>query len=54
MTFRIYYYAGTYEGERTVQAENGEHAVAIVRAWVRRQMSLTLYADGYKILEVTA
>ena len=52
MTFRIKYYAGTYSGTRDVQADDAEHAIAQVRAWVRRTMTLAMYADGYKVESV--
>jgi len=50
MTFCVKYYAGTYGGVRTVEAEDADEAIAIVRAWVRREMTLSMYADGYEVI----
>ena len=50
MTYTIAYYAGTYEGRRSVEADDGDDAIAQVRAWVRRTMTLPTYADGYRIV----
>lgn len=52
MTYTVKYYAGTYEGTRTVEAEDGNEAIAKVKAWVRKQMTLPMYSDGYKIVSV--
>ena len=49
-TFTISYYAAAYKGERTVEAEDSEHAIAKVRAMIRREMTLSMYADGYKVV----
>lgn len=51
MTYTIAYYAGPYEGRRTVEADDVEQAIAIVRAWVRRRMSMPMYADGYRVVQ---
>lgn len=53
MNYTVRYYAGTYEGERTVRAEDSEQAIAKVRAWVRKQMALPMYADSYKVVRTT-
>lgn len=50
MTYTVKYQAGTYSGTRTVTAEDGEEAIAKVRAWVRREMTLPMYSDSYKII----
>lgn len=49
--YTVRYQAGTYSGERVVWAEDDEHAIAKVRAQVRREMSLPMYADSYRIVE---
>jgi hypothetical protein len=49
-TYTIEYYAATYKGKRTVKAEDPEEAIAKVRAYVRKQMTLPMYSDGYKVL----
>lgn len=50
-TFTVKYYAGTYKGTKTVQADDDEHAIAKVRAWVRGQMTEPMYADGYQVID---
>ncbi len=50
--FRVDYYAGTYEGHRVVGAEDAAEAEAKVRASVRREMTLPMYADGYSAKEI--
>lgn len=51
MLFRVKYYAATYQGTRTVNADDEEQAIAIVKKWVRKEMILPMYSDGYKIIE---
>ena len=51
MTYKVKYYAGTYSGIRTVNAEDGEDAINQVKAWVRKQMTSPMYSDGYKIVD---
>ncbi len=51
MQITIEYYAGPYSGRRTVEAEDGDRAIELVRAWVGRTMSLPMYAEGYKVAE---
>lgn len=53
MQYIVHYYAGTYSGQRTVTAESEDEAIAKVRDFVRRTMSLPMYADGYKIVSST-
>lgn len=50
MTFTVKYYAGAYSGTKTVTADDSEEAIAKVRAWVRKQMTEPMYADGYKVI----
>ena len=47
--YTVRFYAGPYSGRRTVDAEDEDHAIAIVRQRVRREMTLPMYADGYSI-----
>jgi len=49
-TYTVKYYAGPYSGTRTVTAEDPQEAIDQVRGWVRREMTLPMYADGYKIV----
>jgi hypothetical protein len=49
--YRVVYRAGTYEGKREVFAEDGDHAIAKVRAWVRKNMMLPMYSESYRIEE---
>ena len=48
--FTVEYYAGSYKGRRTVEAEDTEQAKDAVRAWVHRSMTLPMYAEGYKVV----
>lgn len=50
MTFTVYYVAGPYSGMRDVSAEDEEQAIAIVRSRIRREMSLTMYAESYRVI----
>lgn len=49
--FKVKYYAGPYSGTRSVNAEDEEDAIAKVRAQIRRDMTLPMYSDGYKIID---
>lgn len=49
--YTVRYQAATYTGTMTVTAENSEHAIAIVRSRVRKQMSLPMYYEHYEIAE---
>lgn len=49
--YSVRYYAGPYGGTRTVRAEDSEDAIRQVRAWVRKVMTLSQYADGYRVLD---
>ena len=50
MQFTVKYQAGTYSGTRTVSAEDEEEAIAKVRRMVRREMTLPMYSDSYKVI----
>jgi hypothetical protein len=50
MTYTVKYQAGTYSGTRTVQADDEKHAIAKVRAEIRKNMTLSMYSDSYKVL----
>lgn len=39
MNYRVRYYAGPHAGSIEVNAENEEHALALVRAQVRRELT---------------
>jgi len=49
-TYKVKYQAGPYSGTREVQAEDAEQAIAIVRARIRKEMTLPMYSDSYKII----
>lgn len=49
-TYKVRYYAGPYSGTRVVEASDEYEAIAIVKAKIRREMTLPMYADGYKII----
>ena len=48
MYWRVSYVAGSYSGARVVRAEDEAEAISKVRAWVRKEMSLPMYAESYK------
>ena len=50
MTYRVEYWLATYHGFREVNAEDAEIAVAKVKGWARRQMSLPMYYESYKVV----
>jgi hypothetical protein len=50
MTYTVKYHAGSYSGTRTVNADDEEHAIAKVRAMIRKDMSLSMYSDSYKVI----
>lgn len=50
MVFTVRYQAGPYSGERTVNAEDEEQALAIVRARIRKEMSLSMYSESYRVV----
>lgn len=53
MSERLYtvrYVAGPYSGTRDVYAESEEQAIAMVRAKIRREMTLPMYSDSYRVV----
>lgn len=48
--FTIKYQAGTYSGTRQVNAADEEEAIAKVRAKIRREMTLPMYSDSYRVI----
>lgn len=48
--YTVKYHAGTYEGTRTVNAEDSEEAIQKVRSWVRGEMTLPMYSQSFKIV----
>lgn len=50
-TFKVKYQAGTYSGTRTVSAEDEDEAIAKVRARIRKEMTLPMYSDSYRVIE---
>jgi hypothetical protein len=49
--FKVKYYAGPYSGTRSVNAEDEDQAIAIVKHQIRKDMSLPMYSDGYRIID---
>lgn len=49
-TYKVKYQASTYSGVREVLASDEESAIAKVRSMIRKQMTLPMYSDSYKIL----
>jgi hypothetical protein len=50
LTYTVRYVAGPYSGTRTVSAEDEEQAVSVVRARVRREMTLPMYSESYRVV----
>ena len=51
MSITVKYHAGPYSGERTVEADDNEDALAQVKAWVHRNMTLAMYSESYKVAQ---
>jgi hypothetical protein len=51
MTFKVRYQYATYSGVREVSAEDSDHAIAKVRAAVRREGGLTMAYESYRVVE---
>lgn len=49
--YTVRYQAGPYSGTRTVEADDEEHARAIVKARIRKHMTLPMYSDSYRVVE---
>lgn len=52
--YTVRYQAADYSGERTVWADDEEQAIAKVRAKIRREMSLPMYSDSYRVVSTEA
>lgn len=50
MLWTIRYQAATYTGTMSVHAEEQEHAIAKVKAKVRKMVSLPMYYESYKVV----
>lgn len=48
--FTVKYHVGTYQGTKTVWAEDEKDAIAKVKAWVHKTMTLSMYSESYKII----
>lgn len=53
MRVTVRYSAGPYSGTRTVEALDTETAIAIVCGLVRREMTLPMYSDSYRVESVS-
>lgn len=49
--YTVRYQAGPYSGTRSVNADDEDQAIAIVRQRVRREMSLSMYSESYRIVD---
>lgn len=52
MRVTVSYQAGTYSGERTVHIEDhecNEDAIAKVRSQIRREMTVPMYSESYRV-----
>ena len=55
MRVTVRYQAGTYSGTRTVHIEEhecNENAIAKVRAQIRREMTLPMYSESYRVVSM--
>jgi hypothetical protein len=50
MTYEVRYQIGTYSGVVTVNASDDDQAIAIAKSRVRRESSLTLAYESYKVI----
>lgn len=50
--YTVRYQVGTYSGTVHIWAEDGEQAIAKCRRNVRRDMTLPMYYESYKIVGV--
>jgi hypothetical protein len=50
MKYSIRYHAATYTGIRIVYADDPDEAIAKTRAAIRKQMTLPMYSDSYRIV----
>lgn len=50
MLYTVKYWAATYSGTRTVNADDEEEAIAKVRAEIRKNMTIAMYSDSYRIV----
>lgn len=50
MTFTVRYQYGTYSGTRVVNARDCDDAIAKVKAIIRREGSLTMVSESYKVV----
>lgn len=50
--YEIKYQAGPYEGTRFVFADDEDEAISKVKLQIRRQMTLSMYYDSYKVVDV--
>lgn len=53
MLYTVKYSAGPYSGTRQVNADDKEEAIRKVRAMIRRDMTLPMYSDSYKVINVS-
>lgn len=49
--YKVRYHAGPYSGTREVNADDEDHAIEIVRAMIRREMTLPMYYESYRIAD---
>lgn len=49
--YTVKYQAATYSGKRRVQADDEDHAIAKVKSEIRREMSIPMYYESYKVVD---
>lgn len=48
--YTVKYQAATYSGTRVVWADDEDHAIAIVRSKIRKEMTLPMYYEHYEVV----
>jgi hypothetical protein len=49
--YTVQYQAGPYNGTRPVEADDSEIAIQIVRARIRKEMTLPMYSESYRVVD---
>lgn len=52
MIFTVKYYAATYKGTKRINADDEDDAINKCRSFVRSRMTLPMYSDGYKVVDI--
>ncbi len=50
MRFTVRYEVGPYNGAMIVNAVDSEDAIAIVRTQIRKDVTITMYSESYRVV----